>query len=679
MSTNNPLPQAYLFSSNGVFDSNNGIDFVTGVDDLGIVQTANASSLGMVVVISSNSVFIGNTTWFVNIGPPSPAQVAGGYVLTANGGWGPGGGGGAGGAGGSNGSIQYSNSGVIAGNGSFTYSNGVVTIGTGTLNATAWSGSANTANSASFIGTLPAANVVSNAQLQANLAPLVNTAQLSGNLANYTPTTGIPAIVGQNTANNSLYLGGFAANQYSFANQGGGVWTLRTANYTAAFGDRILADTSGGSFTVTLPASPANGAIVAFADQANTWATNNLTINPNGANVAGSSANLVCDQSAYFQLLYEKTGWQVSVTTPPASSPSGAIVYNTSQTLTANQAAQARANMGVTKKNYVINGSMQVSQENANNVLTTSVSYPVDQFRVEFSGGACSFSQVASLTPGGSPNRIRVTVTSTRTVVAGDYSYILTAIEGSRVVDLRFGTSSPRQVVFQIGCKGPVGTYGVSLRNGATNRTYVSEFTIAAGEANTDVVKSVTFVGDTSGTWATDNTAGFILAVGLMCGSTYQTTAGSWQAGNFLGTSNQFNFFGTNGNVFELFDVGLYEGAAAPAFVVHPYDEALRNCQRYFWNGVPAMSGSVASANQVGRLGCRNPVTMRASPSVTITSAISVYDGSSISTISGITTNYSTPSDVQFDSSNSASGLTTGHPAVALVNLGGNISVSARM
>jgi hypothetical protein len=46
---------------------------------------------------------------------------------------------------------------------------------------------------------------------------------------------------------------------------------------------------------------------------------------------------------------------------------------------------------------------------------------------------------------------------------------------------------------------------------------------------------------------------------------------------------------GTVGNVFELFDVGLYEGNTAPDFVVPDYASELRTCQRYWEN--PWFSG----------------------------------------------------------------------------------------
>jgi hypothetical protein len=241
-------------------------------------------------------------------------------------------------------------------------------------------------------------------------------------------------------------------------------------------------------------------------------------------------------------------------------------------------------NAGVRKKNYILNGAMMVSQENGTTAGTVTGYYPVDQFSISFSNaGAVSVAQVASATPGGSPNRLRVTVTTAdASVAAGDFCNIIQKIEGLRAADLRLGSSAAKTVTLRFGVKAPAGTYCIGLRNSASNRSYVAEFTISAGEANTDVVKSVTVALDQSGTWLKDNGIGLEITFNLMVGSTYQTAAGVWTAGSFTASSNQFNFMGTLSNVFELFDVGLYDGAS-PEFQVPDYAAELLACARYFY------------------------------------------------------------------------------------------------
>jgi hypothetical protein len=97
---------------------------------------------------------------------------------------------------------------------------------------------------------------------------------------------------------------------------GGGVsfnWTAKTTTYTAVTGDHLLADTSGGAFTITLPATPTAGDYIEFNDAKETWATNNLTIARNGSNIDSLAENLVCNISAKIGLTYINAtiGWKV--------------------------------------------------------------------------------------------------------------------------------------------------------------------------------------------------------------------------------------------------------------------------------------------------------------------------------------------------------------------------------
>ncbi|MCK1543443.1 hypothetical protein IVB12_16115 [Bradyrhizobium sp. 179] len=254
------------------------------------------------------------------------------------------------------------------------------------------------------------------------------------------------------------------------------------------------------------------------------------------------------------------------------------------------------------RQNYIVNGGMMVSQENGSTAGTITSYYPVDQFRSELNltTGTLSYAQVASLTPGGSPNRIRITVTAANAALgSAEYADVMTKLEGNRVVDLRLGTANAKQFVLQFGVRAPAGTYSVAYSNGAGDRTYVAEYTISAGEANTDVVKSVVVTGDLVGTWATDSSAGLQIRFAVACGATNKVAPGAWGAGLFVAATNQFNLMGTVGNVFELFDVGLYEGTVAPAFQLPDFPSELALCQRYYEAG--QFFHSLVSGVQINR------------------------------------------------------------------------------
>jgi hypothetical protein len=90
-------------------------------------------------------------------------------------------------------------------------------------------------------------------------------------------------------------------------------WVVKTGVYTAVAGDKILANTSGASFTITLPASPSTGDQVNFIDQGYNFNTNALTVGRNSSNIANAAADLVVNtQGAAFGLVYSgdaTTGW----------------------------------------------------------------------------------------------------------------------------------------------------------------------------------------------------------------------------------------------------------------------------------------------------------------------------------------------------------------------------------
>jgi hypothetical protein len=297
-----------------------------------------------------------------------------------------------------------------------------------------------------------------------------------------------------------------------------------------------------------------------------------------------------------------------------------AVRYDQAQGLTSAQQTQARANIGVTQKNYLINGSMQISQENGATAGSVNGYYAADQWMLNYilSAGSVTFAQNATITPSGSPKRLRLTVTGVNAApAAGDYLIIVHKLEGLRIADLAFGTSAASAITLQFGVRVPAGTYSVEFSNGVNaNRVYIASFTISAGQANIDTIVSLTIPGDTAGTWAADNTASFYLYWSVMCGSTNQAAAGGWYSGSAIGVTGQSNLMAVNGQIFDLFDVGLYKGTAAPSFQVLDYSESLRNCQRYYakFSILDLYVADVASYSMdITHL---YPVTMRASPTL---------------------------------------------------------------
>jgi hypothetical protein len=99
------------------------------------------------------------------------------------------------------------------------------------------------------------------------------------------------------------------------SSSGGGLsWARKTANYTASTNDAIIADTSGGSWTLTLPASPSVNDFITIADGAN-WVTNNLTVNRNSSTIEGDAADLIMNIGGVsVDFVYDGSTWQIYTT-----------------------------------------------------------------------------------------------------------------------------------------------------------------------------------------------------------------------------------------------------------------------------------------------------------------------------------------------------------------------------
>jgi len=94
---------------------------------------------------------------------------------------------------------------------------------------------------------------------------------------------------------------------------GGTSWqAVKTSNFTAAAGQGVFCNTSGGAFTLTLPASPAIGDQVSFIDYAGTFDSNNLTIGRNSSKIHGADSDLtVATERAANTLVFTDStqGW----------------------------------------------------------------------------------------------------------------------------------------------------------------------------------------------------------------------------------------------------------------------------------------------------------------------------------------------------------------------------------
>jgi hypothetical protein len=274
-------------------------------------------------------------------------------------------------------------------------------------------------------------------------------------------------------------------------------------------------------------------------------------------------------------------------------------------------------------RNRIINGDMRIDQRNSgaaqNNLPGTTTTYLTDRWYY-YGQQASKFNSqqnAGSVTPPAGFNKyLGLTSTSSYSVLTNDLFNLRQPIEGFNTSDFAFGTASASTVTFSFWAYSSLtGTHSGALSNTSFTRCYPFSFTISS--ANTWERKTVTVAGDTTGTWASDNTAGLILTFNLGAGSTLLGTAGSWISSTIVGVTGSVSVVGTNGATFYITGVQLEAGSTATDFERRPYGTELSMCQRYFWKTLQPvqLDGYNVGGPSAYQYIC-NPTTMRATPTV---------------------------------------------------------------
>lgn len=169
---------------------------------------------------------------------------------------------------------------------------GIVANATGTYVNATYIGTL-TANNTNFVGSVSAANVVSNAQLSSNLSNYVTTTNLTNNLANYQTTAGLSANVATLTANNANFVkanNGIVSNSSGvFVNGNTGVVVNSTGVFVNA------------TYISTLTANNTNfvGTISAANVVSNAQLSSNLSNYQTTAGLASNVATLTSNNSTF--------------------------------------------------------------------------------------------------------------------------------------------------------------------------------------------------------------------------------------------------------------------------------------------------------------------------------------------------------------------------------------------
>jgi hypothetical protein len=239
----------------------------------------------------------------------------------------------------------------------------------------------------------------------------------------------------------------------------------------------------------------------------------------------------------------------------------------------------------LSNRNKIINGAMVIDQRNAGSPVTVdnTASYTVDRWLVEDGSDAVLSAQRSTDVPSNArfANSLKVTATTAdASIGAAQFAVITQIIEGFNAADFGFGTSNATSVTVSFWVKATVpGQYSCTVYNSGASRINPQAFTIAS--SNTWEYKTITFEGDTTGTWLTNNGRGIVLNFYIALGSNFLGSAG-WNGSSIYGVTGQANALASINDIFAITGVQLEAGDTATPFEHRSYGQELALCQRYY-------------------------------------------------------------------------------------------------
>lgn len=238
-------------------------------------------------------------------------------------------------------------------------------------------------------------------------------------------------------------------------------------------------------------------------------------------------------------------------------------------------------------RNRIINGDMVIDQQNAGTSVSVANNVQpgpdmVQSFGAGGATGVFSMQQLSATPPSGFSNYTRLTVTTPDTTPGSGIQYAFNSlIEGLTIRDFALGTSAAVTFTMSFWVRASVtGTYSIGFTNSVPNRSYVSTYTV--NSANTWEKKSITVVGDTTGTWIRDSSGrGIQIFWDLGSGTGHEGTTNSWQGSFIYRAAGSTKFLATNGATLDFTGLQIEIGSVATGFEFRLPEVELAMCQRY--------------------------------------------------------------------------------------------------
>ena len=259
---------------------------------------------------------------------------------------------------------------------------------------------------------------------------------------------------------------------------------------------------------------------------------------------------------------------------------------------------------GITGRNMLINGAMQVNQRGDQTTSTTTNNYFVDRFNVYIQATAvASLTQSTDVPSGqGFSHSAKIDVTTANaSPAAGDQAHFRQILEGQDLQHLCYGTSSAKKLTLSFWVKSSkTGTHIIEFYNDASGGAKQQSQSYTINAADTWEHKTITIDGDTSTSIDNTSTTELYVQWVLQAGSNYQsgTLNTSWNspttANRYVG---QVNFFDNTSNNMYVTGAQLEVGSQGTPFEHRSFGDELRRCQRYYETSFDSAPSTTNTSN----------------------------------------------------------------------------------
>jgi hypothetical protein len=279
-------------------------------------------------------------------------------------------------------------------------------------------------------------------------------------------------------------------------------------------------------------------------------------------------------------------------------------------------------------RNVIINGAMQVAQRGttATGIAGGGAYVLADRWRF---GGTLTTARFTATIEADYPSgygfarSLKMLVTTAESSLNTGTNFPVDQLfEGQNLQQFAKGTALAKPFTLSFWVKSNVtGTYIARLLDSDNSRSCAASYTVNASA--TWEKKTITFPADTTGLLDNDNANSLRIQFYLCAGSTFTsgTLNTSWATSvNANIAVGQVNVAAATSNYWQITGVQLEPGSVATPFEFEDYGTTLAKCQRYYWSGTWVGGAIYDDDYLVNYFGGQFPVTMRATPTLSITS-----------------------------------------------------------